>query len=131
MFCCVVTQALLAVLSAPLPEQRVAVYRFMGAMAVRPWFAAEVVRHVQLLTHVTTAASEATTTVVAGSLDARTHAKSALWRHAAVEALFLTAEVSLFCLVCVRFLGGACMVHAWCHGAYILGACLTSCLCLL
>lgn len=86
------SEALLELLSSPFTEQRGAVYRFIAAMAVRPWFAAEVVRNASLLSRITSAASESGSSMPQAGEAAGVHVKCAQWRHAAVESLWLTAK---------------------------------------
>lgn len=67
-------EALLAQLKHPFPDVRVAAYRFLTAMALRPWFAAEVANCVELMARLTDPAAEI-------------GQQACAWRHSAILAL--------------------------------------------
>ncbi|KAF5830082.1 hypothetical protein DUNSADRAFT_15043 [Dunaliella salina] len=85
-------EGLLSLLEPPFPEQRAAVYRFIAAMALRSWFAAEVVRHSTLLSLLTSPGSESRGVSGAAMPTEADHINTTAWRYAAVESLWLTAE---------------------------------------
>lgn len=76
------SEAMLALLHQPFAELRVAVYRFMSALALRPWFAAEVSHHAELKSRLLGAGAEA-------------GPGPTQWRHSCVMSLYSTAQAVL------------------------------------
>lgn len=71
---------MLQFMQQPVLELRIALYRFMSAMLLRPWFAAEVCGHAGLLSRLLDATSEEGSAACG-------------WRHSAVLALWSTCRL--------------------------------------